>query len=326
MMEPPVHGGPHAAHVRRAGCRCSTKSPRNRMVRASGWHGFVRFGEAPDAFYLVVSGILGAYSFSRRTSSAGRQHRAGETVGEMALISGKPRNATVTRCAIQNWVDCRVPAFEQPDDVASAGLAAHHATDGAAAGCVTTPGTRASRIPRTFAVVPNGVECNPSLSLRSWLRISNTLAAPNSSGASAAPSTPANGFTPSSAPNDFVVYVCDTKPNELEQVMSAAGRRRVVARDAARRQSTGPARRQPERRYRAQRTELVLVHKEKIIAGRQRRWLDLRPACHSPRTQHSRYRELSRLLTGHGLGDLFSGGGARGFAHLGVLRAFAKPG
>ena len=54
-------------------------------------------GDPGDALYLVMSGSLGVYVKSSTT-----EHRLismvgpGETVGEMALISGQPRSATVT--------------------------------------------------------------------------------------------------------------------------------------------------------------------------------------------------------------------------------------
>ncbi|MGH8311580.1 MAG: cyclic nucleotide-binding domain-containing protein, partial [Steroidobacteraceae bacterium] len=53
-------------------------------------------GEEPDALYMVISGCLGAFARTPdgHTRLVGRV-MAGETVGEMALISGKPRTASV---------------------------------------------------------------------------------------------------------------------------------------------------------------------------------------------------------------------------------------
>jgi NTE family protein len=59
-------------------------------------------------------------------------------------------------------------------------------------------------------------------------------------------------------------------------------------------------------------------------------WLDrLQPAAHhlvSPQTQGEDVARLARRLTGHSLGLVLSGGGARGLAHIGVLRAFTQAG
>ena len=53
-------------------------------------------GDTPDALYFVISGCLGAFQRTPdgHTRLVGRV-MAGETVGEMALISGKPRTASV---------------------------------------------------------------------------------------------------------------------------------------------------------------------------------------------------------------------------------------
>ena len=53
-------------------------------------------GDPPDALYFVISGCLGAFARTPdgHTRLVGRV-TAGETVGEMALISGKPRTASV---------------------------------------------------------------------------------------------------------------------------------------------------------------------------------------------------------------------------------------
>src|SRR5215831_3529220 len=53
-------------------------------------------GEDADAVYFVITGCLGAYVRDGASGSrlVGRVV-AGESVGEMALISGKPRSATV---------------------------------------------------------------------------------------------------------------------------------------------------------------------------------------------------------------------------------------
>src|SRR5207344_2184819 len=75
-----------------------------------------------------------------------------------------------------------------------------------------------------------------------------------------------------------------------------------------------------EQRLHEHRIELLLQHDDVITAGSARRWLDVHPGVphHHIRAQ-SDIDRVARLLTGHGIGLTLSGGGARGFAHIGVM-------
>ena len=128
------------------------------MVCAARRHDALRGGgDPPDALYFVVSGSLGAYA----TSTEGHRRlvgriTAGETVGEMALISGKPRNATVI--ALRDTELGRLPreAFERLMLSHPQGLLRIAQLMAQRLDCVATPG-RAGGGPfrKTFAVVPN---------------------------------------------------------------------------------------------------------------------------------------------------------------------------
>jgi NTE family protein len=76
------------------------------------------------------------------------------------------------------------------------------------------------------------------------------------------------------------------------------------------------------------RTELVLLHDQTTTAPRAtRRWLELRSVDrhhHVRVDRHGDYDRVARLLVGRGIGIVFGGGGARGAAHIGVLRALAE--
>jgi NTE family protein len=53
-------------------------------------------GDKDDALYIVLSGRLGAFVRNEEVKDTFVRHMlAGETVGEMALLSGEPRSATV---------------------------------------------------------------------------------------------------------------------------------------------------------------------------------------------------------------------------------------
>ena len=66
-------------------------------------------GDPADALYVVLSGCLGVFSpAERRNRGFVGRVTAGDTVGEMGLISGRPRNAHVV--ALRDTELARLPA------------------------------------------------------------------------------------------------------------------------------------------------------------------------------------------------------------------------
>ncbi len=75
------------------------------------------------------------------------------------------------------------------------------------------------------------------------------------------------------------------------------------------------------------RAELVLLHSQAIAPNAARRRLNVVPDIqHHHICNVSDMARLTRLITGRGLGLTLSGGGARGFAHIGVMRALEEAG
>src|ERR1700678_4742841 len=73
------------------------------------------------------------------------------------------------------------------------------------------------------------------------------------------------------------------------------------------------------------RVELALLHEGCFEAGAAARWLQTSPvALHHHIVDAADLGRLARLLTQRGVGLVLSGGGARGFAHLGVIRALRE--
>ena len=128
--------------------------------------------------------------------------------------------------------------------------------------------------------------------------------------------------------NRFVVYVGDPGPSTWTKLcLRQADAVLLVARAAA---PPGPfalraATNAPHEL--AARAELVLLHEARIEPGTGARWRTQLPGAphHHVRGQDDIAR-LARLLTGHSVGLVMSGGGARGFAHIGVVRAFREAG
>jgi predicted acylesterase/phospholipase RssA/CRP-like cAMP-binding protein len=75
---------------------------------------------------------------------------------------------------------------------------------------------------------------------------------------------------------------------------------------------------------------LVLTHQQREVAtGESARWLALRPELehyHVRVDDAADMARLARLLSGRAIGLVLGGGGARGFAHIGVLRALEEAG
>lgn len=284
-------------------------------------------GDEPDALYLVVSGTLGAYSLSAEG------HRrlvgtiaAGETVGEMALISGKPRNATVIALRDTELGGLSRTAFDKLMLSHPQGLrrVAELMAQRLDASQRQVRGRRT--VPRTFAVVPHDKHAHATTfaaQLATHLeRLGHTELVWSQRGADHT----SQWFHTVERTNDFVVYICDPGPTSwtklcLRQadVVLLLAQADCTATDwHAMSQSQGAM---------PQRTELVLVHKDRVVPGASTAWLDLRPGIvHHHIRNSADIGRLARLLTGRGLGIVLSGGGARGFAHIGVLRAIREAG
>ena len=284
-------------------------------------------GDAPDALYLVVSGNLGAYSLSAEG------HRrlvgtiaAGETVGEMALISGKARNATVIALRDTELGALSREAFDKLMLSHPQGLrrVAELMAQRLDASQRQVRGRRA--VPRTFAVVPHDKHAHATsfaAQLATHLEhVGHTELVWSQRGADHT----SQWFHSVERENEFVVYVCDPGPTSWSKLcLRQADVVLLLAQADA-----------PPTEWHAvthsqcgtsQRTELVLVHKDRVVPGASTAWLDLRPGIpHHHVRNTADIARLARLLTGRGLGIVLSGGGARGFAHIGVLRAIHEAG
>lgn len=80
----------------------------------------------------------------------------------------------------------------------------------------------------------------------------------------------------------------------------------------------------------AARTDLVLVHSQDLaVATDTQTWIDTLHVTQHYHVRWSRdqdFSRLARLLTGHAVGLVLGGGGARGFAHIGAILAFEESG
>ncbi len=286
-------------------------------------------GDEPDALYFVASGSLGAFI----VTSAGHRRSigriaAGETVGEMALISGKSRNATVIALRDTELGRLSREDFEELMLSHPAGLLrlAQLMVQRLESSQQQTRGTRT--VPRTIAVVPHSLADGATefaeRLVRELRKLGRTELVWNRRGADQT----SDWFHTLERANDFVVYVCDVEPSKWSKLClrQADAVLLLASADAAPNQWSALGV-QSERAMIAQRMELVLVHGRNITRGAAARWLNIKPNLphHHVRTIHDVAR-LARSITGNALGVVLSGGGARGFAHLGVLKALRESG
>ena len=316
------------------------------VVHLKGGEPLFSQGDPGDSMYMVMGGRLRAVG---RADGGGERMLGeisrGESVGEMALITGEPRSAGIV--AIRDSVLIRLSkaTFErlirsQPELLLNLSrLVVRRLTR------FERGRGRNSRI-RSVAVVFAGEGVPREEFLRrfsaslgahgSILRLSRegveALAGiPPSASGMEADRYLASWFDEQEGKNRFLVYEAEATDTpwtrrcirQADRVLIIAGAQEDPAPrgvEAALLVDAGP--------FANASRDLVLVHaKEGEGPSGTSRWLDPRG---SVRHHHLRWdrgtdmERLARLLAGKGVAIVFSGGGAKGFAHIGVLKALRE--
>jgi predicted acylesterase/phospholipase RssA len=255
----------------------------------------------------------------------------------MALLSGEPRSATVR--AIRDSALLRVPAeiFQslldhQPRVAADlARLLAGRLRE-------TSQTPRVLRTVRTIGLAAAGSaplpeDFAPRLAAALGGRVLRLRRADADAALAGAPDEHRLGgwLNAQEEAHDFVVYQCDAAPTAWTlRVLRQVDVLLIVGRgdaDAAPGEVEQALAARPT--LTAARQELVLLHPPGAAPHDTRRWLaSRRVAAHHHLRQDAPadYARLARALAGRSIGVVLSGGGARGFAHIGALRALAEAG
>jgi NTE family protein len=306
-----------------------------------GGETLIRFGDPSDGLYLVNSGRLAvSVPASDGTERLVREVGRSATVGGVALVTGQARTATVR--AVRDSVVGRLSAtgFEELVD-RNPGLAL--AMTRVIAGWLLPGQELRGWAPATIAVVPLGgtdgqwfaTTLAGELGTRARVLDPATVDAVMGAGSadgSGREDELAAFLDEEEATHALVVYIADPDPGSLwtRRAVRQADLVLAVA-DAA----LDPAAASVRAYLDSIRTampgvpmELVLVHSN---PGRPPRrtgaWLEddwFRRHCHVRSDVDADWRSLARHLTGTAVGLVLSGGGARGFAHIGALRAFEE--
>lgn len=307
-----------------------------------------RRGDPGDAAYIVMSGRLRVIDDAGQTLN---ESAPGETLGEMALLADQPRSATVF--AVRDSQLARIPAaafnalierhpgvLRRITGILVARLWAHGAEH-----------KRGRATLKTIAIVAAGPRSDTAAFSR---RLAEALAkhgttlhldaravdrALDRTGISVAGERdPASvrlvqWLNEQEIASQFVLYEADPHPSAWTERAARQADHVLFVADA----SAGPALGELERSMTAHwrgthapRRSLVLLRTSD--AGEPHDTTAFLQARDVDRHYHVRsdsiddFARLARWLTGQAVGVVLGGGGARGFAHLGVLRALAETG
>jgi predicted acylesterase/phospholipase RssA/CRP-like cAMP-binding protein len=318
-------------------------------VSLRGGETLFRLGDPGDAAYVVLSGRLRAVD-DRDGERTLNDIGVGETVGEMALLSSDRRSATVYAVRDSLLAKLSAPAFQRlieshPQVLQRiSGLLIQRLRRKDAA-------TQRARAPvRTIAVVPAGggddigafaqrlasaLAMHGTTLLLDARCVREALGQQTALGPQSDVSSPqiVQWLNEREAVHRFVLYQADPHPSEwTERAVRQADHLLLVA-DA----DADPRPGAVERRLEAQRPQLRSARVSLALlrpaaarapAGAGEFLAQRQVDCHYHVALDSTadFARLARCLTGAGIGLVLSGGGARGFAHLGVLRALAENG
>ncbi len=305
-------------------------------------------GDVGDYLYLVASGRLAVV----RTLPSGeevvlREAGRGETVGELAVLTDRPRTATVRTLRDTVLVRLSRDRFEGI-------LQRHAAVLRSLAGLLAEwldPAPAVGELPAaplslTLVAITPGLPMadlaaglHAALARTSSALVASAAAIDDRFGAGAADSpdgSPLHGrvtawLAEQEATHRYVVYLGDAAATPWTRRCLRQADRVLVVADAGAEPGLGalagvlvPA------ALGKSREELVLLHpgsadRPRATAG----WLALYPFDahhHLRRGRAADLERLARLASGQSIGVVLGGGGARGFAHIGVLRALEEAG
>lgn len=288
-------------------------------------------GEPGDSLYFIHRGCLGIFGHDADGKAyLINEVAAGETVGELSLIAGRKRSATVAALRDCDLGRLTREAFER--------LATQHPA--AFGHLLRFIVARLDRIirhesvlhpPRTFTLVPldPGV---PTARFAVTLQAALNRLGPGQpellTSESAGRTTEWFHGVEKSA--SHVLYLADASLTTwTRQCLRQADRIILVGRAEADPPAIWPLEPEPDRIYTPRRELVLLRDSAELPPGRTTLWLAGKPLLRHHHVQiglADDFDRLARLMTDQGIGVVFAGGGARGFAHIGVYRALVESG
>jgi NTE family protein len=286
-----------------------------------------REGEDADALYVVLAGCLGVTIRTGRGDAVlvARVH-AGETIGEMALLDGGVRSATAIALRDTELLRLGKAEFER--------LAGRHPRSMLALVSLlarrlreTTHHTGDAAPIRTVALVPTDHAADHRVLAEA---LADRLVASGRRVARLDGETPAlsaERLNAVESASDLVLYCGEAGDTGWTRLcLRQADRVMLVA--SAHSPFTLPAWLAGTPRDWRRPLDLVVLHDGRggvaSVAQDARRQLPFDLVCHVRRGNGEDVGRIARILTGKSVGLVLSAGGARGFAHLGIVRALRE--
>jgi len=322
--------------------------PNLSWIELKGGETLFEQGDPENGVYLVIGGRLRAMVRQDDGSEAVREIVQGQTVGELAVLTHEPRSATVR--AIRDSVLAHVSreTFEELSQRHPA-VTLHIAR--VIIDWLRRPASARPARPKTMCLVAitEGVDAvafgeRLVASLKRWgvAQLETSSLVDGRFGPGTAQSTGADGDKHHRLTmwlddlefwNEYVVFATDGGDSEwTRRAIRHADRVLLLARAGAaavvhpleEKYLAGPG------AVTAAEQTLVLLHEETAPhPARTAAWLARRPVgghIHVRPAREGDLARLSRILSGNAGGLVLAGGGARGFAHLGVYRALEELG
>ena len=320
-------------------------------VEVPGGQTLLTQGDAGDAMYLVLSGRLRAYvNDEDGTPRSSREMGRGQIVGEMSLITGQPRSATVVTIRDSVLVRLGKSAFDEL--LATSPRLAMVITRQIIEHLQAGPERGRVSRPVTIGIVPisSGVDTRAfaerlAAHLAGLGRVRVIAAADVDMHADAsgiadhdrvdagASRRTALHLNEIEAAHDFVLLVGDDGPTPWTQRCCSGADEILLLADAEQPPGLHPTETQylMQRPGRSEASEiLVLLHPADRLCPRgTKAWLARRPVTdhlHLRPEMDADMARLARIQSRTAVGLVLAGGGARGLAHLGVYRALRERG
>jgi NTE family protein len=283
-----------------------------------------REGELADALYVVIVGCLAVtVRGSDGQDVLVARGRVGDTVGEMGLLGDELRSASVTALRDSELLRLKKSAFEwlverHPRSMLSI------ASQLAQRLKKTTHRPGEEEAVRSLALVPVDADADHhriARDLADQLAIDGQRIVLLTTESAA---HTAEWFSALEAANDKVLY-CAEPGDAAWSELCVRQADRIILMASSQSPAVLPSWLEGRGKDWRQRLDLVLLHDGTGHAGQAvqqwRKLLAIELVCHVRRDNTGDIARLARLLNGKAVGLVLGGGGARGFAHLGILRA-----